>query len=320
LHPHLICAEIDSSTPPPFYTTVGSVVVNTKQNLEDVNREENFDMFAAKQSLKNYALLRRQLRKGVTSSATESLLPSNTVLVTKFVSIANCRFSSSMAVEDAEGDEESKFALILGKPGGGKGTISGKILKDFPQFHHVSSGDLLRSHVREGTKLGKEAKHYMDYGKLVPDRLMIDLVMDESTPYLEKGESLLLDGFPRTVGQAKALEKSVHVDMVVNLDIPNDTIVERLSDRWIHEPSGRIYSYSYQPPKVKGLDDETGEPLMQRHDDKPETVRARLEQYDESTSPLVEYYDSNGVLKTFQGTQSDVIYPEVKKWLESNFE
>lgn len=221
---------------------------------------------------------------------------------------------------EAEAEEESRFALILGKPGGGKGTISGKILKDFPQFHHVSTGDLLRSHVRQETKLGLEAAKYMKEGKLVPDELMIDLVVEESAPFLEKGESLLLDGFPRTVVQAEALEQSVHVDMVVNLDIPNDTIIERLTDRWIHEPSGRIYSYSYKPPKTEGLDDETGEPLVQRHDDKPETVRARLQLYDESTSPLVDYYEKNGVLKSFKGTQSDVIYPEVKKWLESCFD
>eukprot|EP00536_Pseudo-nitzschia_multiseries_P010874 jgi/Psemu1/289344/fgenesh1_pg.348_\ len=226
--------------------------------------------------------------------------------------------SSSAMVMEAE--EDSRFALILGKPGGGKGTISGKILEDFPQFHHVSTGDLLRSHVRKETDLGMEAAGYMQEGKLVPDRLMIDLVVEESTPFLEKGESLLLDGFPRTVGQAEALENSVHVDIVVNLDIPNETIIERLSDRWIHEPSGRIYSYSYKPPKVEGIDDETGEELVQRHDDKPETVQARLELYDEATSPLVNYYEKNGVLKTFHGTQSDVIYPEVKKWLKSCFE
>jgi len=192
--------------------------------------------------------------------------------------------------------------------------------QDFPQFHHVSTGDLLRSHVREETELGLEAAGYMKEGKLVPDQLMIDLVVEESTPFLEKGESLLLDGFPRTVGQAEALENSVHVDIVVNLDIPNETIIERLSDRWIHEPSGRIYSYSYKPPKVEGFDDETGEALVQRHDDKPETVQARLELYDEATSPLVQYYEKNEVLKTFQGTQSDVIYPEVKKWLKSCFD
>ena len=103
--------------------------------------------------------------------------------------------------------------------------------KDFPQFHHVSTGDLLRSHVRNETNLGLEAAQYMKEGKLVPDELMIGLVVEESTPFLDKGESLLLDGFPRTVGQAEALEKSVHVDMVVNLDIPNETIIERLTDR-----------------------------------------------------------------------------------------
>eukprot|EP00532_Pseudo-nitzschia_australis_P014690 CAMPEP_0168282842 /NCGR_PEP_ID=MMETSP0141_2-20121125/22584_1 /TAXON_ID=44445 /ORGANISM="Pseudo-nitzschia australis, Strain 10249 10 AB" /LENGTH=183 /DNA_ID=CAMNT_0008226597 /DNA_START=159 /DNA_END=710 /DNA_ORIENTATION=- len=150
-------------------------------------------------------------------------------IVSKSISTGNDRPMSSAQLMEAE--EDSHFALILGKPGGGKGTISGKILKDFPQFHHVSTGDLLRSHVREGTQLGSEAARYMKEGKLVPDELMIDLVMEESTPYLEKGESLLLDGFPRTVGQAEALEKSVHVDMVVNLEIPNETIIERLSDR-----------------------------------------------------------------------------------------
>lgn len=103
--------------------------------------------------------------------------------------------------------------------------------QDFPQFHHLSSGDLLRSHVRYGTDLGKKAKQYMDDGKLVPDHLMIDLVMEEATPHLDNGKSLLLDGFPRTVAQAKALEEEVHVDMVINLDIPTETIVERIADR-----------------------------------------------------------------------------------------
>jgi adenylate kinase family enzyme len=150
--------------------------------------------------------------------------------------------------------------LILGKPGGGKGTISGKqtfsihvlystdilvchtsnfctwpisekILSDFPQFHHVSTGDLLRQHVRECTPLGKEAKGYMKTGKLVPDALMIDLVMADATPFLEEGKSLLLDGFPRSLRQAEALEKVAHIDMVVNLDVPTNTIVDRIADR-----------------------------------------------------------------------------------------
>lgn len=107
--------------------------------------------------------------------------------------------------------------------------------QDFPQFHHISSGDLLRSHVRDGTDLGKQAKQFMDDGKLVPDKLMIDLVLDEATPHLDNGKSLLLDGFPRTVGQAQALEEEIHVDMVINLDIPTETIVERIADRCVNE-------------------------------------------------------------------------------------
>lgn len=190
-------------------------------------------------------------------------------------------------------------------------------MQDFPKFHHVSTGDVLRQHVREGTPLGKEAKEYMDKGELVPDKLMIDLVMEDATPYLEEGQSLLLDGFPRTLNQAMSLENVIHVDMVLNLDIPTETIVDRISDRqekcdtdaicalfniiifqgaynlfsfaylllkhnsWIHPTSGRVYSYSYKPPKVKGKDDVTGEPLVQRDDDKPESVRKRLQTYDE---------------------------------------
>jgi len=273
-------------------------------------------MFTVKQSLKNH-ICRHIHPRGVISSSSSSMSFSS---AGKHIACTSGRTMSSSPMMEASAEEESNFALILGKPGGGKGTISGKILEDFPQFHHVSSGDLLRSHVSNETAIGIEARKYIEEGKLVPDQLIIGLVMEESYPYLEKGESLLLDGFPRTVGQAKALEQSVHVDIVVNLDVPNETIVERLTDRWIHEPSGRIYSYAYKPPRVEGKDDETGEPLVQRHDDKPETVRARLEQYDKSTSPLVQYYEQNGVLKSFHGTQSDVIYPKVKNWLESCFD
>jgi len=231
--------------------------------------------------------------------------------------ISNRGISSTIVAPAEDGQH---FALILGKPGGGKGTISKKILKDFSQFHHVSTGDLLRQHVRDGTPLGNDAKKFMDAGELVPDELMIGLVCEEATPNLKEGKSLLLDGFPRTVVQAKALEKSVHVDLVINLDIPTETIVERIADRWIHPASGRVYSYSYKPPKVHGKDDETGEDLMQRPDDEPEKVRARLDLYDEATFPLVDFYESNGVLKSFQGTKSDVIYPEVTTWLEEQFE
>jgi len=220
----------------------------------------------------------------------------------------------------AEPEEEGMFALILGKPGGGKGTISKKILQDFPQFQHLSSGDMLRKHVQQGTSLGREAQEYMNRGALVPDRLVFDLVMEEVDSN-EEGKSLLLDGFPRTVHQAKGLDQLVDIDMVINLVVPTDTIVERISDRWIHKPSGRTYSYSYNPPKVHGLDDVTGEPLVQRDDDKPDCVRSRLEAYDEVTAPLVDYYGSKGdVLQSFHGTMSDVIYPNVRSWLTNKFD
>lgn len=208
------------------------------------------------------------------------------------------------------------MALILGKPGGGKGTISGKILADFPLFQHLSSGDILRHHVREKTPTGLEAKKYMDKGALVPDDVMIKLVVEDASSIIKSGKSLMLDGFPRTGDQAASLEETLHVDMVINLDIPTETIVERISDRWIHAPSGRVYSYSYKPPKIEGKDDETGEQLVQRDDDKPESIRKRLELYDQATAPLIDFYNEQGVLKSFPGTKSDVIYVSVKEWLD----
>lgn len=217
---------------------------------------------------------------------------------------------------DDEPQQCSHSLLILGKPGGGKGTISGKILRDFPQFRHVSTGDELRQHVRNGTELGKEAKKYMDAGALVPDNVIIEMVMSDAVEAVKTGQSLLLDGFPRTMEQAVALDKNLDVDLVINLCIPNETIIDRISDRWIHPASGRVYNYSYKPPKVKGQDDETGEELIQREDDKPESVLKRLQKYDEATAPLVKYYEKKGVIQTFRGTMSDVIYPEVKNWLD----
>jgi nucleoside-triphosphate--adenylate kinase len=144
---------------------------------------------------------------------------------------------------------------------------------------------------------------------------MIKMVMSDAVEAIKNGQSLLLDGFPRTMEQAVALDKNLDVDLVINLCVPNETIIERISDRWIHPPSGRVYSYSYQPPKVKGIDDETGEPLVQRDDDKPESVLNRLNKYENVTKPLVNYYEEKGVIQTFRGTMSDVIYPEVKGWL-----
>jgi len=121
--------------------------------------------------------------------------------------------------------------LILGKPGGGKGTISGKILKDFPMFRHLSTGDVLRTHVRDKTQIGIEAKKYMDQGGLVPNEVMIRLVMQDASNVIDNGDALLLDGFPRTIEQAIALDKIINIDLVVNLDVPTDTIVDRIAGR-----------------------------------------------------------------------------------------
>lgn len=170
--------------------------------------------------------------------------------------------------------------------------------------------------MRNGTELGMEAKKYMDEGALVPDKVMIKMVMCDAIEAVKSCQSLLLDGFPRTLEQAAALDKNLDVDLVINLCVPNETIIERISDRWIHPASGRVYSYSYKPPKVRGFDDDTGEVLVQREDDKPESVLTRLRKYECATAPLVKYYEEKGVLQSFKGTMSDVIYPEVKGWLD----
>ena len=205
-------------------------------------------------------------------------------------------------------------ALIMGPPGGGKGTISKKILKDFP-FDHLSTGDILRQHVRDGTALGKEVEGVLSSGGLVPDALIVKLVLEEVS---NRGSNrLLLDGFPRTVAQASELGRHIKVDLALNLDVPTETIVARISGRWIHTGSGRVYAYDYNPPKKEGIDDETGEALMQRDDDKAEAVRTRLAAYNASAAPLASHYEQQGLLKTFSGTESDVIYPMVQAHLES---
>lgn len=232
---------------------------------------------------------------------------------------AQCSASPSVSSEFSN-DADAFFMLILGKPGGGKGTISKKILQDFPTFKHLSTGDLLRQHVRDKTEIGVEAKKHMDEGGLVPNEVMIELVLEDASRELTNGNSLLLDGFPRTLEQAAALDERIEVDLVVDLNVPTETIIERISDRWIHPASGRVYNYSYNPPKVRGKDDETGEDLVQRDDDKPLTVRKRLDAYDEVTSPLINYYAERRILNTFSGTMSDTIYPDVKKWLVEKME
>jgi nucleoside-triphosphate--adenylate kinase len=209
--------------------------------------------------------------------------------------------------------------VILGAPGGGKGTISKKMVKAFA-FQHVSTGDILRSHVRDpSSKLGQEAAGYMKSGGLVPDKLVFDMLQDHLKA--NPAPRVLLDGFPRTLEQAREMKNIVDLDAVVVLDIPHETIVDRISNRLVHPASGRVYNLTYNAPKVEGKDDETGEDLIQRDDDKPETVKARLEAYEKMTSPLIEYYsnDKDVNVKVFKGTESDVIFPEIQAYMETYF-
>lgn len=178
-------------------------------------------------------------------------------------------------------------AIIIGAPGSGKGTISSRIVKDFG-MKHLSSGDMLRGQILQKTEAGLNAKKYTDKGDLVPDEIMVKLILNEI--HSLGNVSWLLDGFPRTVAQAIDLHKSEPVNMVISLNVPFEVIIDRIKGRWTHLPSGRVYNTEFNPPKTPGIDDVTGEPLVQRDDDKPETVRQRLETYNRQTKPVLEYY------------------------------
>lgn len=179
--------------------------------------------------------------------------------------------------------------ILLGAPGAGKGTQAQFIMNRFgiPQ---ISTGDMFRAAIKEGTELGKQAKALMDEGKLVPDELTVALVKDRiAQPDCANG--FLLDGFPRTIPQADALKDSgVKIDLVLEFDVADEVIVERMSGRRVHQPSGRTYHVVYNPPKTEGKDDVTGEDLIIRQDDKPETVLERLAIYHKQTKPLIAYY------------------------------
>ncbi|MBK5931380.1 adenylate kinase [Halochromatium salexigens] len=181
--------------------------------------------------------------------------------------------------------------ILLGGPGAGKGTQAGFIKTHF-NIPQISTGDMLRSHVKSGTELGQAAKKIMDEGGLVSDEIILGMVKERiSEPDCENG--FLFDGFPRTLAQADALkEVGVPIDAVVEIDVPDEEIVKRMAGRRVHPASGRTYHVEYNPPREEGKDDETGEALILRDDDKEETVRARLKVYHEQTEPLIAYYSA----------------------------
>ncbi|MDR5172451.1 adenylate kinase [Methylobacillus flagellatus] len=181
--------------------------------------------------------------------------------------------------------------ILLGAPGAGKGTQA-TFIKEAFDIPQISTGDMLRAAVKAGTQLGLEAKRYMDSGGLVPDDVIIGLVK-ERIKDADCQQGFLFDGFPRTIPQAEAMKQAgVDIDYVVEIDVPDEEIIQRMSGRRTHLPSGRTYHVVFNPPKVPGKDDVTGEDLVQRDDDKEETVAKRLEVYHSQTKPLVDYYSS----------------------------
>ena len=184
--------------------------------------------------------------------------------------------------------------VFLGPPGAGKGTIA-KVAKEALGVPHISTGDLFRANIKNETELGKRVKEILASGGLVPDEITIKMVENRlSESDCEKG--YILDGFPRTIPQAEALSKMSNVEGVINFVLSEEEIIKRLSGRRMCPSTGRTYHILFNPPKVEGIDDETGEPLIQRDDDKPEAIRHRLELYNEATAPLIDYYKAKEVV------------------------
>ncbi|PLX59825.1 adenylate kinase [Sedimenticola selenatireducens] len=181
--------------------------------------------------------------------------------------------------------------ILLGGPGAGKGTQANYI-KERYNIPQISTGDMLRAHVKAGTELGKAAKKIMDEGGLVSDDIIMGMVKERITE-ADCENGFLFDGFPRTIPQAEALrDVGVTVDAVVEIDVPDEEIIKRMSGRRVHLASGRTYHVTFNPPKEAGKDDVTGEPLIQRDDDQEETVKARLKVYHDQTEPLIDFYSS----------------------------
>ena len=196
--------------------------------------------------------------------------------------------------------------IMLGAPGAGKGTQA-KMIADKFGIPHISTGDIFRANIKNGTDLGKKAKEYMDKGQLVPDELTVEILLDRvANDDCKNG--YVLDGFPRTIPQADVLDKELtklgdKVDFAINVDVPDENIVRRMSGRRACLKCGATYHIEHIPPKTEGICDKCGSELVQRDDDKPETVQNRLSVYHEQTQPLIEYYDKKNILKSVDGTK-----------------
>jgi adenylate kinase len=206
--------------------------------------------------------------------------------------------------------------IMLGAPGAGKGTQAKKIADTY-HVPHVSTGDIFRANIKAGTELGKKAKSYMDQGGLVPDEVTIGMLLDRIHEE-DCRNGYILDGFPRTIPQAQSLTRALDgegekVDYAINVDVPDENIINRMSGRRACLQCGATYHVVYNPPKQEGICDVCGSKLVLRDDDKPETVKKRLQVYHEQTQPLIEYYKEAGVLKEVDGTRDmDKVFEDIK--------
>lgn len=230
------------------------------------------------------------------------------------------------AREDLAFHPMSFRAIFIGAPGSGKGTLISKLLRDFPHIRAASTGDVLRHEIAANSLLGREVSVYMTRGELVPDNTMIKLVrkyLAERNLLEPNNANWILDGFPRTLGQAERLDQMLashnsHLDAVVHLNVSEDEILARIQNRWIHESSGRVYNLVFNPPKIPGLDDITGEPLVHRSDDNAKIFTHRMEAFKHLTEPLIDYYNRRKIVHTIRGDSSNKLYQDLYK-LVCNF-
>lgn len=209
--------------------------------------------------------------------------------------------------------------VMLGAPGAGKGTQAKMIASKY-QIPHISTGDIFRANIKNGTELGKKAKTYMDAGDLVPDELVCDLVVDRIQQD-DCTEGFILDGFPRTIPQAEALTNALNaieqkMEYALNIDVPDENIIHRMAGRRACVGCGATYHVEFNPPKTADVCDVCGDALILRDDDKPETVTNRLNVYHEQTKPLIDYYEKQGIVHTIDGTQTmDEVFSDIRKIL-----
>eukprot|EP00007_Cunea_sp_BSH-02190019_P001156 CAMPEP_0174237950 /NCGR_PEP_ID=MMETSP0417-20130205/9895_1 /TAXON_ID=242541 /ORGANISM="Mayorella sp, Strain BSH-02190019" /LENGTH=323 /DNA_ID=CAMNT_0015316753 /DNA_START=85 /DNA_END=1053 /DNA_ORIENTATION=+ len=251
------------------------------------------------------SLRRRETHSALSATLTSAtLLPpsSSSASATTSASATVCSLNSCLRTYSVASSatlcKNTVRVCFIGAPGGGKGTQASWAVRDFA-LDHISSGDLLRAEVNSKTEIGQQVNHLLTSGELVPDDLMMQVLRKH---FLEQdGKSWMLDGYPRTLVQGQALTQLLDqirqpLHAVLHIDVPESVIVDRVKDRLVHPASGRIYNRQFNPPKKEGVDDLTGEPLIQRKDDQPETVRRRLATYREQTMPLLRYYQEQGIL------------------------